>query len=313
VEVLTADAQVERAVARCAHAGGTSLGPLRRRRRRPGAVRDRRWRPSCWCRTAATPRRPAAHGRPRAQMAPVYTVGVGPRRSLRPRSAQRHRRSLGARRQPRRPHGHARRPRQPRHRAGADAAQRARDRGARRDPAGRRRAGPGDVHRGARSRRARRVPRRDRRGRARVDRGQQSRRGARAAARPAPARARPRGRAGLRSHFLKRALQLDPSLEIDSVVRKGRNDVGQDTFYVQAVGSRTARSRRGFPRPARRCSPTTRSCWRTRRSTRCHASSSSRSPTSSPCAAAACSCSARARSDPAASPARRSMPRCRSI
>jgi uncharacterized membrane protein len=55
------------------------------------------------------------------------------------------------------------------------------------------------------------------------------------------------GAPGYEHSFLKRALQLDPSLEIDSVVRKGRNDVGQDTFYVQAVGSRSGALTAGFP------------------------------------------------------------------
>jgi uncharacterized membrane protein len=55
------------------------------------------------------------------------------------------------------------------------------------------------------------------------------------------------GAPGFDHTFLKRALQLDPSIEIDSVVRKGRNDVGQDTFYVQASGARTAALSTGFP------------------------------------------------------------------
>ena len=55
------------------------------------------------------------------------------------------------------------------------------------------------------------------------------------------------GAPGFEHTFLKRAWQLDPSLEIDSAVRKGRNDVGQDTFYVQAAGARSAALSTGFP------------------------------------------------------------------
>jgi uncharacterized membrane protein len=68
-----------------------------------------------------------------------------------------------------------------------------------------------------------------------------------------PAPGRPRrilfveGAPGFEHTFLRRAWQLDPSLDIDSIVRKGRDDQGQDTYYVQAASSRTAALASGFP------------------------------------------------------------------
>jgi uncharacterized membrane protein len=55
------------------------------------------------------------------------------------------------------------------------------------------------------------------------------------------------GAPGFEHTFLKRAWQLDPSLEIDAVVRKGRNEQGSETYYVQAAASRTAPLTNGFP------------------------------------------------------------------
>jgi uncharacterized membrane protein len=55
------------------------------------------------------------------------------------------------------------------------------------------------------------------------------------------------GAPGYEHSFLKRAWAEDPSLEVDSVVRKGRNDQGQDTFYVQANPARTGALSGGFP------------------------------------------------------------------
>jgi uncharacterized membrane protein len=55
------------------------------------------------------------------------------------------------------------------------------------------------------------------------------------------------GAPGFEHTFLRRAWQLDPSLEIDAVVRKGRDDQGQDTYYVQAASARTAALSTGFP------------------------------------------------------------------
>ena len=55
------------------------------------------------------------------------------------------------------------------------------------------------------------------------------------------------GAPGYDHTFLKRALADDPGLEIDAVVRKGQNDDGRDTFYVQAVPSRMAALSSGYP------------------------------------------------------------------
>ena len=48
------------------------------------------------------------------------------------------------------------------------------------------------------------------------------------------------GAPGFEHSFLKRALGEDPGLELDAVVRKGQNDRGEETFYVQAGAARTA-------------------------------------------------------------------------
>jgi uncharacterized membrane protein len=55
------------------------------------------------------------------------------------------------------------------------------------------------------------------------------------------------GAPGFDHTFLKRALADDPGLEVDAVVRKGQNDDGRDTFYVQAVPSRMAALSSGYP------------------------------------------------------------------
>jgi uncharacterized membrane protein len=55
------------------------------------------------------------------------------------------------------------------------------------------------------------------------------------------------GAPGYEHTFLKRALSDDPGLEVDAVVRKGQNDDGRDTFYVQAVPSRMAALSSGYP------------------------------------------------------------------
>ena len=55
------------------------------------------------------------------------------------------------------------------------------------------------------------------------------------------------GAPGFEHSFIKRALAKDPSLEFDAVVRKGQNDQGQDTFYLQATPARGAALASGFP------------------------------------------------------------------
>jgi uncharacterized membrane protein len=55
------------------------------------------------------------------------------------------------------------------------------------------------------------------------------------------------GAPGFEHSFLTRALAADPDLEIDSIVRKGKNDQGQDTFFVQAAASRAPLLTSGFP------------------------------------------------------------------
>ncbi len=55
------------------------------------------------------------------------------------------------------------------------------------------------------------------------------------------------GAPGFEHSFLKRAWASDPGIEIDSVVRKGRNEQGADTFYIQAVESRSDSLAAGYP------------------------------------------------------------------
>ena len=55
------------------------------------------------------------------------------------------------------------------------------------------------------------------------------------------------GAPGFEHSFLKRALAVDSGLEIDSVIRKGRNEQGTDTFYIQAARSRSDALTSGYP------------------------------------------------------------------
>ncbi len=55
------------------------------------------------------------------------------------------------------------------------------------------------------------------------------------------------GAPGFEHGFMVRALSQDPVLEIDSVIRKGKNENGRDTFLVQATGGREAVLMQGFP------------------------------------------------------------------
>jgi uncharacterized membrane protein len=55
------------------------------------------------------------------------------------------------------------------------------------------------------------------------------------------------GAPGFEHTFLKRALQRDPGLEVDSVIRKGQNEEGRDTFIVQAGSTRSGALTDGYP------------------------------------------------------------------
>ncbi len=67
------------------------------------------------------------------------------------------------------------------------------------------------------------------------------------------------GAPGFEHTFLKRALARDPGLDVDSVVRKGQNEEGRDTFFIQAGGEPLGGARRRLSgRSARDCSSTTR-------------------------------------------------------
>jgi uncharacterized membrane protein len=58
------------------------------------------------------------------------------------------------------------------------------------------------------------------------------------------------GAPGFEHTFLKRALASDRGLDVDAVVRKGQNDDGQPTFFVQAGESRAAALSSGYPTTA---------------------------------------------------------------
>jgi uncharacterized membrane protein len=55
------------------------------------------------------------------------------------------------------------------------------------------------------------------------------------------------GAPGFEHSFIKRALADDPGLELDSVVRKGRDATGAATYFVQASEARASRLAAGFP------------------------------------------------------------------
>jgi uncharacterized membrane protein len=55
------------------------------------------------------------------------------------------------------------------------------------------------------------------------------------------------GAPGFEHTFIKRALAADPGIEIDSVVRKGRDERGDSTYFVQAAASRAPQLATGFP------------------------------------------------------------------
>jgi uncharacterized membrane protein len=55
------------------------------------------------------------------------------------------------------------------------------------------------------------------------------------------------GAPGFEHTFIKRALMLDPGIEVDSVVRKGRDAQGDATYFVQSVSDRASQLASGFP------------------------------------------------------------------
>jgi uncharacterized membrane protein len=60
------------------------------------------------------------------------------------------------------------------------------------------------------------------------------------------------GAPGFEHSFLKRALSGDRGIEVDSVVRKGKNEQGADTYYVQATRGRGEALAAGYPADAAR-------------------------------------------------------------
>ena len=55
------------------------------------------------------------------------------------------------------------------------------------------------------------------------------------------------GAPGFEHTFLKRALARDSALDVDSVVRKGQDEQGRDTFFIQAASSRSQALASGYP------------------------------------------------------------------
>jgi uncharacterized membrane protein len=55
------------------------------------------------------------------------------------------------------------------------------------------------------------------------------------------------GAPGFEHSFLKRAWVGDSGIELDSVVRKGKNEQGSDTFYIQAAKARSDALANGYP------------------------------------------------------------------
>ena len=55
------------------------------------------------------------------------------------------------------------------------------------------------------------------------------------------------GAPGFEHSFMTRAWSLDSGLEVDAIVRKGKNADGRDTFVIQAAADRTQNLSSGFP------------------------------------------------------------------
>ena len=100
------------------------------------------------------------------------------------------------------------------------------------------------------------------------------------------------GAPGFEHSFLKRAWAADPGLEVDSIVRKGKNEQGSRHVLHPGVAVAQRRAHERVPAArSRTCSPTTRWCWRTSRRRSSRERSSTRHATSWPGAAAGCSSS----------------------
>src|SRR5207237_884276 len=54
------------------------------------------------------------------------------------------------------------------------------------------------------------------------------------------------GAPGFEHSFVTRALALDPGIDVDSVVRKGRDERGASTYFVQAPSDHASRLVNGF-------------------------------------------------------------------
>ena len=192
------------------------------------------------CRTAAT-RAGQESARPRTGP-PIYAIGVGsPVGGQGPRDPGRDRRRDHPGRLARGPGGVGG---EPRARQRADRAAAARERPAHRRPArdaGGRRRRPCAKSFRSRPARAHRRSTPSRRPLAAGELVPEN--NARSVLVQPPARARRvllvEGAPGFEHSFLKRAWASDPGLEIDSVVRKGKNEQGADTFYIQAAQSRS--------------------------------------------------------------------------
>lgn len=55
------------------------------------------------------------------------------------------------------------------------------------------------------------------------------------------------GAPGYEHSFIRRVLDADPGIEIDSVVRKGKDEKGNDTYYIRASRSRSESLTSGYP------------------------------------------------------------------
>ena len=104
------------------------------------------------------------------------------------------------------------------------------------------------------------------------------------------------GAPGFEHSFLQRAWSGDTGLEVDSVVRKGKNEQGGDTFYVQAGAARGRSLSSGYPATRAELFAYDAVVLANVEGSSLTPRSSRRRAISSASAAAACSCSVRSRS-----------------